>query len=92
MHLYLTLKAPSKIAADNAFIFFFKKIRLDVSCESSAKQRIHMKYQALFFQKNNKKYSRLSSAAVLIGPLKVKALVTNWTTFHSFCRLVSKRT
>ena len=30
---------------------------LDVSCESSAKQRIHMKYQALFYQKkkNNEK-------------------------------------
>ena len=30
-------------------------MRLDVSCESSAKQRIHMKYQALFYQKNNEK-------------------------------------
>ena len=51
----LTLKAPSKIAADDTFIIFtfylLKKIRLDVSCESSAKQRIHMKYKALFYQK-----------------------------------------
>ena len=35
----LTLKVPSKIAADDALFFFFyllKKIRLDISCESSA--------------------------------------------------------
>ena len=34
----LTLKAPNKIAADDTFIFYYlsKKIRLDVSCESSA--------------------------------------------------------
>ena len=36
----LTLKEPSKIAADDTFIFVYfylpKKIRLDVSCESSA--------------------------------------------------------
>ena len=30
-----------------------------------------MKYQALFYQKNNEKYSRLSSAVVVIGALKV---------------------
>ena len=38
------------------YYFYFyvsKKIRLDISCKSSAKQRIHMKYQALFYQKNN---------------------------------------
>ena len=55
----LTLKAPSKIAADDTFIilkfYLSKNIRLDVSCESSAKQRIHIKYQALFYQKNNEK-------------------------------------
>ena len=44
----LTLKGPSKIAADDTF-YLSKKIRFDVSCESSAKQRIHMKYQALFY-------------------------------------------
>ena len=32
-----------------------------------------MKYQALFYQKNNeKKYSKLSSAAVVIGAFRVK--------------------
>ena len=58
LHL-LILKAPSKIAADDTFIIFTfylsKKIRLDVSCESSAKQKIHMKHQKLFYQKNNEK-------------------------------------
>ena len=49
----LTLKEPSKIAADDTLCFFFysnlsKKIRLDISCESSARQRIHMIHQALF--------------------------------------------
>ena len=36
---YLALKAPNKNAADDILIFYFylsKKIRLDVSCESSA--------------------------------------------------------
>ena len=51
--------SPSKIAADDTFIIFtfifWKKIRLDVLCESSAKQRIHMKHRALFYQKNNEK-------------------------------------
>ena len=52
----LTLKVPSKIAADNTFILLsFEEIRLDVSCDSSARQRIHMKYQVLFYQKNNEK-------------------------------------
>ena len=67
----LTLKAPSKIAADdNCFFYFYlsKKIRLDVSCESSAKQRINMKYLALFYQKNNENIFK----AVVIGALRVK--------------------
>ena len=35
-----------------------------------------MRYQALFYQKNNEKiYSRLSSAAVVIGALRVKSLL-----------------
>ena len=49
--------------------------RLEVSCESSAQQRIHMKQQVLFSLINNEKIcnSRLSSAAVVIGALRVKA-------------------
>ena len=50
--MLFTLRASSKIAADSTFLFlllFFEEIRLDVSCESSAMQRIHMKYQVFFF-------------------------------------------
>ena len=37
--------------ADNIFIFVFHKIWLYISCESSARQMIHMKCQVLFSQK-----------------------------------------
>ena len=53
---HLTLKAPITTKADDDFFFFFfqKKTSLDISCESSAKQTIHMKYQDLFSQENKK--------------------------------------
>ena len=54
----LTLKEPSKIAADDIFIFYvylLKKIGFDVSCESPARLRTHMKYQDLFSPNNNEK-------------------------------------
>ena len=50
----LTLKAPTTTAADDIhkyFALFSEKMRLDVSSESSARQRIHLKHQALFFSK-----------------------------------------
>ena len=34
------------------FFFSSEKLRLDVSCESSAMQRIHVKHQALFSSKD----------------------------------------
>ena len=34
---------------------FSEKIRLDTSCESSARQRFHMKHQVLFSSKNKSK-------------------------------------
>ena len=37
------------------FAFFSGKTSLDISCESSAKQTIHMKYQELFSLKIKKK-------------------------------------
>ena len=50
--LKLTLKASVTTAADNIHKYFFhclsEKIRLDVSSESSARQGIHLKHQALF--------------------------------------------
>ena len=48
----------SKIVEGNIlkkfFIIFFEKIRIGISCELSAWQTIHMKYQALFSMKNKK--------------------------------------
>ena len=56
----LTLQTPNKNCSRRHFIFYFylyKEIRLDVSLESSARQRIHMKFQVLFSLKNNEKVS-----------------------------------
>ena len=50
----LTLKAPITIVGGNIFNFFIifhKKISVDISCESSAKQTVHMKFQTLFYEK-----------------------------------------
>ena len=75
---HLTLKAPITTAADNIhqyfFILFFfsQKIRLDVSSESSARQRIHMKNQDLFFLKDKSKKIKMSSAAIFVWYIRVK--------------------
>ena len=69
MHIPVPLKRQTKIAADDILIFYFylsKKIRLDISSESSARQRIHMKYQVLVSLENNKK-----SIYEWIGTLRV---------------------
>ena len=60
------------VADDILFLFFFseKKIDLDISSESSAWYMIRMKFQDIFFGKIQK-----SSAAVVIGALKVNSLV-----------------
>ena len=51
----LTLNVPSKILADNFlkyfFLLLFFKIGLDIACELSAYETIHMKLQVLFFLK-----------------------------------------
>ena len=78
-HLLLTHEEPSKIAADDTLIpftfYLAKKIRFDVSCVSFAKQRIHVKYRVIFSLKTKMKtYSKLSSAAVVLGALRVKYL------------------
>ena len=60
------------------FSFYFsEKTSLDISCELSAWQTIHMKYQDLFSSENKKK-SKFTSALVVIGTLRVnKACATN---------------
>ena len=56
----LTLKVPITTAADDNFFYFIffyfsEKTSLDISCESSAWQTIHLKCQDLFSLKNKKK-------------------------------------
>ena len=58
----------------NIFHCFFYKIMLDISCESSAWQNIHMKHQALFSSKDKSKNNKVSSAAIWLGGLSVKVL------------------
>ena len=62
----LTLKEPNKIADKDTlihlYIFYFylsKKIRLDVLCESSVKQRIHINSQGLFSLNNDEKIVKI---------------------------------
>ena len=72
------LKAPITAAADNILKYFFfnfpKKTSLDISCVSSAKQTIHMKYQDLFSLKNWKKKNKCRLLQILLGALRVKHL------------------
>ena len=64
-HADLPLNAPITTAADDIhkyfFIVFLEKIRLDISSESSARQRIHMENQVLVSSndKNKKLKCRL---------------------------------
>ena len=54
----LRVKAPITTAADDILIFFLyfsKKISLDISCESSSKQTIDTVYEDLMCLKNDKK-------------------------------------
>ena len=77
---YSTLKGPITTAADDIhksfFIVFSEKIRLDVSRESSARQRIHMKNQALFSLKDKSKKLNCRLLQFLLGALRVKAQKT----------------
>ena len=50
--ILLTLKMLITTAADDVFIIFIfvfsEKTRLDISCEWSAKQTVHMKFHLVF--------------------------------------------
>ena len=74
--LCLTLKAPITTAADDIhkyfFIVFSEKIILDVLSESSARQKIHMKNQALFSSKDKSKKLKCLFLQFLLGALRVK--------------------
>ena len=74
MHWLLTLKMPVMIAADDIHKYFFhcfsEKIRLDISCESSARQRSHMKHQAFLSLKDKCKKIKVWSAAISVWGFK----------------------
>ena len=86
----LTLKALITTAADDIpkyfFIVFSEKLRLDVSCESSARQRIHMKHQALFFSKDKSKKLKCRLLQFLFSALRVKE---NYLMMIQFLRVFS---
>ena len=69
-----SLKAQITNAADDIYKFLFycfsEKIRLDVLSEASARQRIHMKNQALFSLKDKSKKIKMSSAAIFVWRFK----------------------
>ena len=46
-------------------VFFSEKIRIGISCELSAEQTIHMKYQVLFSLKKVNKI-RMTSSTILL--------------------------
>ena len=74
----LTLKAPTRLQQTtfiNIFSLFFRKIRLDVSSESSAWQRIHLKHQALFSSKDNSKKLKCRLLQFLFGALRVNFII-----------------
>ena len=53
------------------FHCFSEKIRLDISCESSARQRIHMKHQALFPLKGKSEKIKCCLLQFMFGALRV---------------------
>ena len=77
----LTLKAPITTAADdihNFFHCFSEKTRVEVSSQSSARQRIHMKNQALLSSKDkSKKLKCCLLLQFLFGALRVKTFFAN---------------
>ena len=78
-YAHVNITAPNKKCSRRHFIFFlllsFGKIRLDVSCESSASS--HEISSLIFSEKIQwKNYSRLSSAAVVIGALRINITAT----------------
>ena len=80
-HNVLTLKAPITTAADDNFfiVFFFfylsEKTSIDISCELSAMQRIHMKCKDLFSLKNRNFFLECRLLQISLGALRVKEVL-----------------
>ena len=90
----LPFKCQSRLQQTTFICFhcFSEKIRLDVPSESSARQRIHMKNQALFSSKDKSKKLKCRLLQILFGTLRVKILVLLlWRRWHELlsCLLVS---
>ena len=65
-------------------------MRLDVSSESSARQRIHMKNQALFSLKDKSKKLKCRLPQFLFGALRVKSHCLYLFYFILSCFIVYK--
>ena len=95
--LILTLKAPSKIFSRRHFIlfylffFFSEKIKcLDIPCESSAWQTIHMKCQDLFSLKKKIKKISFQTVVCCSCDWRSKSL-RMYVILEDFDRLVRQR-
>ena len=81
----LTLKAPITTAAKDIHKYFFfvflEKIKLDNSCESSSHET-----SSLFSSKDESKKIKVSSAAILLGTLRVKAKDKYYLSFDIYTR------
>ena len=87
---------PIRTAAEDIHKYFFhcfsEKIRLDVSSESSARQRIHMKNQALFSSKDKSKKLKCLLLQFLFGALRVKCVGVPVCQMLTYCRTSVART
>ena len=83
---HLCFKAPVTTAADDIHKYFFhcfsEKIRLEISCESTARQRIHMKNQALFSSKDKGKNLKCRLLQFLFGAFRVD--ISSWLMISQF--------
>ena len=86
----INLKAPITIAADDGLEYVFRcfseKIRIDVSSESSAGQRIHVKNQVLFSSKDKSEKLKCRLLQFLIGALRASTKLQFQQPAGSGCR------
>ena len=84
--VYLTFGTPITTAAEDIhkyfFIVFQRKIRLDVSSEFSARQRIRMKNQVLFSSKEKSKKLKRRLLQFLFGALRDIIISLHTTNSH----------
>ena len=73
----------------NIFHYFSEKIRLDVSSESSARQRIHMQNQALFSSKDKSIKFKCRPLQFLFGALIVNFISHRKRKLYSIILLAS---